>query len=248
MGIYGGLKPDDWNRWGQFTTFKENAAQLVRKQMRPNMRIYFSPLVDPYQPAEEQQRLMPEILKAMMAYPPEVLTIQTRGPLITLDLESLVKLDRITSLRISFSVTTNRDEIRRLYEPHCATFEDRVRVIRELRSAGLTVHATLAPILPCDPDILLDAAMEATSENIASDPFHVRSTKRHGATTRDQAFRIAAKHGHEDWFEAGFQSRLVAKMKDRAARAGRRFGAGPESFSWLSQPTHKFQTSSIVSA
>ena len=26
MGIYGGLKPDDWNRWGQFTTFKSNAT------------------------------------------------------------------------------------------------------------------------------------------------------------------------------------------------------------------------------
>src|SRR5438552_911706 len=52
MGIYGGLKPDDWRRWGQFTTFKSNAPELLRKQVRRNQVIYCSPLVDPYQPAE----------------------------------------------------------------------------------------------------------------------------------------------------------------------------------------------------
>src|SRR5271169_2234560 len=57
MGIYGGLKPDDWKNWGRFTTFKENASALLRKQIRPEQRIYCSPLVDPYQPAEETEAL-----------------------------------------------------------------------------------------------------------------------------------------------------------------------------------------------
>src|SRR5712664_54108 len=62
MGIYGGLKPEDWQRWGQFTTFKRNAALLLRKSVRPGMRIYCSPLVDPYQPAESEWQAMPGIL------------------------------------------------------------------------------------------------------------------------------------------------------------------------------------------
>ena len=33
MRIYGGLKPEDWQRWGQFTTFKANAAQLSRREL-----------------------------------------------------------------------------------------------------------------------------------------------------------------------------------------------------------------------
>ena len=53
MRIYGGLKPEDWRHWGQFTTFKTNAPELLRRQLRRAQVIYCSPLVDPYQPAEE---------------------------------------------------------------------------------------------------------------------------------------------------------------------------------------------------
>src|ERR1700744_986619 len=58
MGIYGGLQPDDWRRWGQFTTFKMNAPELLRKQLRREQSIYCSPLVDPYQPADSSRRMM----------------------------------------------------------------------------------------------------------------------------------------------------------------------------------------------
>ena len=85
MGVYGGLKPDDWTHWGQFTTFKSNAAELLRKSLRANQKIYCSPLVDPYQPAEEARQLMPAILDAVIETPPLVFTIQTRGPVIVRD-------------------------------------------------------------------------------------------------------------------------------------------------------------------
>src|ERR1700739_4749205 len=51
MRIQGGLKPEDWQRWGQFTTFKTNAADLVHRELRAHQCIYCSPMVDPYQPA-----------------------------------------------------------------------------------------------------------------------------------------------------------------------------------------------------
>src|ERR1700693_3789713 len=65
MRVYGGLKPRDWSHWGQFTTFKSNAPDLLRRQLRSDQVIYCSPLVDPYQPAEETHRLMPQILAAL---------------------------------------------------------------------------------------------------------------------------------------------------------------------------------------
>src|ERR1700686_1931671 len=58
MRIQGGLKPEDWQRWGQFTTFKSNAADLLRRELREHQRIYCSPMVDPYQAAEEHERMM----------------------------------------------------------------------------------------------------------------------------------------------------------------------------------------------
>src|SRR3984893_13798913 len=69
MGIYGGLKPEDWRRWGQFTTFKSNAPELLRRELRPQQIIYCSPLVDPYQPAEAEMQMMPRILDQPIAWP-----------------------------------------------------------------------------------------------------------------------------------------------------------------------------------
>ncbi|MEZ5393185.1 MAG: hypothetical protein R2724_09985 [Bryobacterales bacterium] len=86
MRIQGGLKPEDWRHWGEHTTFKSNAAELLERALRPQQRIYCSPLTDPYQPAEAQQRAMPAILAALVDAPPQVFTLQTRSPLVLRDL------------------------------------------------------------------------------------------------------------------------------------------------------------------
>src|ERR1700738_2966385 len=80
MRIYGELQPNDWTHWGQFTTFKQNAPELLRRSLRSDQSIYCSPLVDPYQPAEATTALMPRILDELIARPPRVFTFQTRGP------------------------------------------------------------------------------------------------------------------------------------------------------------------------
>lgn len=235
LRVYGGLKREDWEHWGQFTTFKSNAADLVLRQSRAGQRIYCSPLTDPYQPAECAEALMPAILDAWIERPPMVFVLQTRGPLVLRDLERLNRLARRTTLRVSFSLTTDRDEIRRLYEPHCATFVERLRVIGELRTSGITVHATLAPILPCNIEEMMRAAIEATTEDLIADPLHVRAVKPQGATTREAALRISRKHGFEHWHDPEFQRDLMERMRDIAARGGRRLGFGEEGFSWLSK-------------
>jgi DNA repair photolyase len=235
MRVYGGLKPEDWRHWGQFTTFKSNAPELLRSQLRANQVIYCSPLVDPYQPAEEAELMMPRILDQLLAQPPKVLVIQTRGPLIVRDLPRLVELARRTTLRVSFSITTNREAVRKLYEPRCATLDCRLKAIRELRSAGITTFATLAPILPCDPEELARIAVEATDQDIIGDPLHIRSVKPRGATTRDPAFAISKKNGFSAWLELEFQREAIERMACTVRRAGRRFATGTEGFGWLAQ-------------
>jgi DNA repair photolyase len=229
MGIYGGLKPEDWKRWGQFTTFKLNAAELLRKELRPEQRIYCSPLVDPYQPEEAVEQMMPRILEAVIKAPPRVFTIQTRGPLILRDVELLKR----AGARVSFSITTNRDDVRRLYEPHCATFEERIGVVRTLREAGIETYATLAPLLPCDPEVLARAAIEATGRDLIGDPLHIRSTKARGATTREAAFKISAAHHHDQYLDAEGQARVVEQIDRIAREAGFTFTTGPQGFARL---------------
>ena len=235
MRIYGGLKPDDWRHWGQFTTFKSNAPELLRRQLREHQIIYCSPLVDPYQPAEETELLMPRVLDELLLRPPRIFVIQTRGPLIVRDLALLVELSRRTTLRVSFSITTNRESVRKLYEPHCATIDCRLKAIHELRRAGITTFATLAPILPCDPEELARIALEATDQDIIGDPLHIRSVKPHGATTREAAYAISAKHGFSAWLEPEFQREVIERIGYTVGHAGRKFATGTEGFGWLAQ-------------
>jgi DNA repair photolyase len=235
MRIFGGLKRDDWEHWGQFTTFKSNAPELLRQQLRAGQVIYCSPVVDPYQPAEESAELMPRILDELLVRPPRVFVVQTRGPMILRDVDRLRALGRVTALRVSLSITTNREEVRKLYEPHCATIHERIETIRELRAAGIDTFATLAPLLPCDPEELAELALAATDRDVIGDALHIRSNKPNGATTRAAAFRISERHGDSVWLDADFQASVIARIGRVVTRAGRRFATGPEGFRWLTQ-------------
>lgn len=227
------MKPEDWQRWGQFTTFKTNAAELLGRELRNHQRIYCSPLVDPYQPAEEGERMMPRVLQAMAASPPGVFTLQTRGTLILRDLNLLRALARRTTLRVSFSITTNRDEVRRRYEPRCAPIAERLAVIRTLRDAGIETYATLAPLLPCDPEELARLAIDASGRDLIGDALHVRGVKPRGATTRDAALRVAAVNGHYQWLDPAFQSETIGRIAAAAKALGHSFTTGPSGFAKL---------------
>ncbi len=235
MGVYGGLRPDDWRHWGAFTTFKTNAADLLRRELKASQRIYCSPLVDPYQPGESERQSMPAILDAVIKTPPAVFTIQTRGPLIVRDLDRLTELARRTTLRVSFSLTTDKESVRRIYEPHCAPMEERLGAIERLRGAGVITFATLAPLLPCDPENLARLALQSTVENVIGDPLHIRAVKRHGATTRQAAVRISEHHQFSAWLDSRFQSEVLARIASVVDQAGRQFASGTEGFSWLAK-------------
>lgn len=233
MRVYGGLKPEDWRHWGQFTTFKDNAPELLARSLRSDQVIYCSPLVDPYQPAEESVQMMPRLLDAFLDRPPRTLAIQTRGPLILRDLDQLTALAQRTRLRVSFSLTTDGEDVRRLYEPLCAPLDQRLSAMRQLRAAGIPTYATLAPLLPCNPEALLDMAIEATTGDIIGDPFHVRAMKTSGATTREAALLISERNGYSEWHDPKFQAAIVARLRARASVAGRNFELGIAGFRLL---------------
>jgi DNA repair photolyase len=234
MRVQGGLQKDDWLHWGEFTTFKSNAAELLARTLRPHQVIYCSPLTDPYQPAESMRRIMPAILEAVTATPPKVFVIQTRGPLILRDLTLLSALNSRTRLRVSFSVTTDREDVRRIFEPHCAPIDERWYTIEKLSGAGIQTSVALAPVLPCDPEALVERAIACSQGPLIADPFHVRSVKRSGATTRHAAMAICEHHGWTGWLDPAFQRGILIRMKERAARSGRTFDHGPRGFALLS--------------
>jgi len=147
----------------------------------------------------------------------------------------LIAVSRVTRLRVSFSITTDREDVRQIFEPHCAPIEDRWNAIAAVRAAGIETVATLAPILPCDPEALVTRALDATSGPVVADPFHARAAKPSGAQTREPAYAICCKYGWDAWLDPTFQTLILQKMQAIAARRGRHFGWGPSGFSVLAR-------------
>lgn len=235
MRIQAGLRPEDWKHWGHWTTFKQNAAELLRRELRPHQAIYCSPLTDPYQPAEAQEALFRGVLEAVADHPPRVFVIQTRGPLIVRDLDLLRILAGRTSLRVSFSIGTDCDDVRRIFEPHCAPIAERWRTVEALTAAGIETSVAAAPILPGNPEALVARAVACSRGPIVADPFHVRAVKRSGATTREAAIAICAHHGWSEWLDPDFQRSILCRMAGAAGAAGRDFGYGPSGFGLLAK-------------
>ncbi len=234
MRVQAGLRPEDWKHWGEWTTFKRNAASLLSRSLHERQIVYCSPLTDPYQPAEAAESLMPGVLDAIADRPPKAFVVQTRGPLILRDIDRLCAVAGRTRLSIGFSITTDREDIRRIFEPRCAPVEERWRTVAALRSAGIPVSVTIAPILPCDPEALATRAMEVCGDApVIADPFHTRTVKRSGATTREAAVAICARHGWSEWLQPAFQNDILDRLRNTVQAAGREFGVGPAGFGLL---------------
>jgi len=197
--------------------------------------IYCSPLTDPYQPAESEERLFPGLLAAVRNHPPRVFVIQTRGPLIVRDLDLLQAVAARTNLRVSFSITTDREQVRRIFEPHCAPIGERWQAIETLQKAGIETSVAIAPILPCDPEALIARAIACSRGPIVTDSLHVRAVKRSGATTREAAIAICNRHGWNEWLDPAFQQSIIARMAAAARSAGRDFDHGPRGFGLLAK-------------
>jgi DNA repair photolyase len=176
---------------------------------------------------------MPDLLGAVAANPPRVFVIQTRGPLIARDIDLLRVLAAQTTLRVSFSITTDSDNIRRIFEPGCAPISERWKTVAALQSAGIETSVAIAPILPCDPAAIIERAAALTRGPIIADPFHVRAVKRSGATTRDAAIAICARHSWNEWLDPAFQRSILDRMAALAGEKGRKFGYGPAGFGLL---------------
>src|SRR6266481_389047 len=78
---------EDWGRWFQA---KMNAVELARKQAAKlaGHAVYMSSVTDPYLPAEQSLRQTRGILETLAPVQPRIL-VQTRGPLVTRDIDVL---------------------------------------------------------------------------------------------------------------------------------------------------------------
>lgn len=189
---------DNWGRW---VKVKENALDKLRRMRTPltGKRIYMSSVTDPYQPVERHVRLVRALLEELAPRQPR-LVVQTRSPLVTRDIDVLASFEHV---RVNMTVTTDDDEVRRVFEPWCPPNRLRLDAIRRVSEAGLPTSITLTPLLPVsDPDGFADLLLATGVRHFVVQPFHTTKS-RFVAGTRSEALELIAGRG---WDRAAYRS------------------------------------------
>ncbi len=161
--------------WGEALIIKENApelldAQLARARHRRKMRIFMSPVTDPYQPLERKLRLTRRCLDVFARYNDlDLLLIQTRGPAVVDDLP---------------------------YGPTKAHVERRLDAVKRAVARGLNVQIAVSPVLPYSPDFA-ERLLETGARRIVIDTFALGDGSR-GARTAGSPFAAVAGYDWRD--------------------------------------------------
>jgi DNA repair photolyase len=183
--------------------------EVLKRRDLKGKRILMSSATDPYQPLERKVELTRGIVEALAA--PErqpVLRVQTRSPLVTRDIDLFRRFDDV---RVNMSVTTDSDAIRKRFEPSCASIEQRLAAIAEVKSAGIPVSIFLAPLLPLeDPARFVDRIAAIGPDHIYASPFNVTDGYFKGST-RSIALDLASEFG---WTRAKADE-TIALMRER---------------------------------
>jgi DNA repair photolyase len=206
-------------QWGRWVRAKTNAAALLAKAGRAGKltgkRIFMSSVTDPYQPVEKHAEITRACLEALGRFPPALLFLQTRSPLVARDVDLLRPLG--DGVIVAMSITTDREDVRRLIEPACAPILQRVAALRRVREAGVRTQASVAPLLPCDPEKLGDLLEGAVDRIVVST---YTDDGGGGSKTRRQAFDVYQTHGWDrDWLGEGYEQRTVETLRRRFGNA-----------------------------
>ena len=103
---------------------------------------------DPYQPAERRFRITRGVLEVLAEQTGIGVTIITKSPLVTRDIDVLSRINERSRLSVHVSLITVDRELARCIEPRAPTPEARLRGIARLRQHGIVVGVNVMPVLP----------------------------------------------------------------------------------------------------
>lgn len=146
---------------------KPDAPVLLRRELAaPGWKgepIVMSAITDVYQPIEHGMRIARRCLE-VMAECGQPVSCMTRSALVLRDVDLWSRLASMNAGRVIVTLTTLDAELARTLEPRATLPTGRLRVIRELTSAGVPVSVNIAPVIPGLTDHELPRLLEAAAE------------------------------------------------------------------------------------
>jgi DNA repair photolyase len=167
-----------WLAFERRIMVKRDAGALLRRALRrpaalAGLRedgVVIGTATDPYQPAERRFRVTRSVLEVLADYDGLDVTIITKSPLVTRDLDLLARVHERSRISVHVSLITVDRELARRLEPRAPTPEARLRGIARLRARGIEVGVNVMPVLPgiTDSPESIDALVRAVKAADAS--------------------------------------------------------------------------------
>jgi DNA repair photolyase len=133
--------------WGDFVDVKVNAPEVLARQiqrLKARSRITFGTVCDPYQPLELKYQITRQCLEIMIPYHHRV-SILTKSAIVIRDRDILRRLYKV---RVSFTITSTDERVRKVFEPVTPPAEKRFKAIRTLAHDGIRTSVFVAPVIP----------------------------------------------------------------------------------------------------
>ncbi|HUU21407.1 MAG TPA: radical SAM protein [Phycisphaerae bacterium] len=212
--------------WGSFVDVKINAVEVLKRQLRRAKPgdVFTSSACDGWQPVEARCGLTRRCCELLLERGFQV-NVLTKSALVLRDLEVFAG----QTARIGVSVTTLDEGLRKLWEPHASSVEDRFRVIAEARRAGLETSIMFGPLLPALSDdgasieAMLRRAADLGIDRIWVDALNPRPRVWPAVAELLQTrFPELREHYRRVLFDKPARGAYLAELGDRVARAAKR--------------------------
>jgi DNA repair photolyase len=233
-----------WLAFERRIMVKQQVGALVRRALRRPATlarlqqdgVVIGTATDPYQPAERRYRVTRAVLEALAEHDGLNVTIITKSPLVTRDLDLLARIHQRSRLSVHVSLITVDRELARRLEPRAPTPEARLRAIMRLRAQDIEVGVNCMPVLPgiTDSPEAVDALVAAVKSADAS--YLGACALRLQRTARDRylpfieaefpelAARYRGAYAHSHQVNARYRDGLREQFAKVCARHGVSFG------------------------
>jgi DNA repair photolyase len=193
--------------WGRFVREKENFLELLARQARAKRqrgRVFVSSSCDAYQPLEQKTGLTRRCVELLLREGYEV-SVQTKSPLVTRDADLL----RADGAQVGLTITTDDEEMRRLFEPGAPPIGQRIAALAALRRRAVSTHVFVGPILPMKNPRALAERLARVTDRVYLDAMNHRERvrdlyARHGLFRfLSKAYKEEVRHTFAQYFHVG---------------------------------------------
>lgn len=147
---------------------KKNIVEVLEKELSSKSWnreiINLGSVTDSYQKAEEDCKIMPDILKLLIKYKTPM-CISTKSNLILRDFDLIAKLSNIVPVRIASTITTSNEKLSYLIEPNVISPLKRFEMLKEFKKTNAVVGVHVIPVLPFITEDGLEDIFIKTKEN-----------------------------------------------------------------------------------